>query len=84
MISFYKKWTIFRFLLVISFLCQITPIAIKDLSAYVYDRVMDRTNGKKKRDDPAEKESARAISLAGDVTADTCRFLDESKRVHLL
>lgn len=30
----------------------------------MYDRVMDKTNGKKKRDDLAEKESARAISLA--------------------
>lgn len=38
----------------------VNTAAIKDLSTY--DR--DKTNGKKKRDDPAEKESARAISLA--------------------
>lgn len=45
---------------------------------------MDKTNGKKKRDDPAEKKVQEPFLLRGDVTADMCRFLDESKRVHLL
>jgi len=35
-------------------------VAIKELSAYIRP---DKTNGKRKRDDPTEKESAKAISL---------------------
>jgi len=57
-------------------------VAIKDLSAY--DWVMGKTNGKKKRDDPQKKKVQQLFLLHGDITADTCRFLDESKRVHLL
>lgn len=51
-----KEDNIPRFLSAISFLCRINALTFKNLSTF--DRIMDTTNGKEERDDPAEKESA--------------------------